>query len=157
MLRRARPEDLGFMQALWSAPENARFLDPPTERDLADAFEDDLLFVWEVDGAPAGFALLVEWVPAVYGVPAFAVARRGAGRPFLAALLHEMFGVRGAHRIEVDVTVDNARAIDFWTRAGFVREGVWRETWKRPGEGWVDCVFLAMLEHEWRGRPPVTS
>ena len=152
MLRLARPEDPGFVRALCASPGNARLLDPPGAGEIEDALADDLLFIWEEGGAPVGFALMVEWVPAVHSIRAFAVARRGAGRPFLAALLAHLFDGRGAHRIGLDVTADNARAIDFWTRAGFVREGVWREGWNRPGEGWVDCVFMAMLAREWRSR-----
>jgi len=77
MLRLARPEDPGFVRALCASPGNARLLDPPGAGEIGDALADDLLFIWEEGGAPVGFALMVEWVPAVNSIRAFAVAPGG--------------------------------------------------------------------------------
>lgn len=148
MLRPARPEDAGFVRSLWTAPDNALWLDPPHGDQIEDAIQDGNLLIWEVDG-PAGFACLTQWMQGVWSLREFAVAQRGAGRPFLAAVLGELFGPRAAHRVGLDITADNTRALAFFERAGFQREGVWRECWLRPSGDWVDCVFLSMLDREW--------
>lgn len=150
MLRRARAGDAGFVHALWTAPQNALWLDPPEGDQIAAATAAGDLLVWEAGGAPAGFAALTNWMAGVWSLRQFATTRPGIGRPFLTAVLDEMFGPRAAHRVGLDITADNTRALRFFGQAGFVREGVWRECWQRPAGDWVDCVFMAMLDREWR-------
>ncbi|GAB1480242.1 hypothetical protein MASR2M74_28170 [Paracoccaceae bacterium] len=149
MLRRARPDEAGFVRALWTAPQNALWLDPPEADQIEDALDAGHLLIWDT-GTPSGFAALTEWHPGVWSLREFAVTAPGLGRPFLRAVLTEMFGPLGAHRVGLDVTADNHRALRFFEQAGFQREGVWRECWQRPAGDWVDCVFLAMLNREWR-------
>ena len=66
--------------------------------------------------------------------------------------LDHLFDQRGAHRVGLDVTTDNAAALALYARLGFVREGTWRECWQRPAGDWVDCAFLAILRREWAAR-----
>jgi RimJ/RimL family protein N-acetyltransferase len=155
-LRVAGPDDAGFVRDLWTAAPNADFLDPPQDGSIEDALADGTLFIWDVAGEPAGFALLVEWVEDVFGLMAFATTRPGIGRPFLVALLNHLFHDLSAHRVGLDVTADNARALRFFQAAGFVREGVWREGWRRPRGDWVDCVFMGLLDREWPAAPRAT-
>jgi RimJ/RimL family protein N-acetyltransferase len=75
--------------------------------------------------------------------------RAGTGLALMTAVLDEVFHTRAAHRVGLDVTADNAAALALFARLGFVTEGVWRQCWCRPDGGWVDCVFLALLKHEW--------
>lgn len=152
MLRPARPEEAGFVHALWTAPQNALWLDPPEGDQIDQAIAEGNLLIWEDAGKPAGFATLTNWMHGVWSLREFATTRAGIGRPFLTAVLDEMFGPRGAHRLGLDITADNARALRFFQAAGFVREGVWRECWLRPSGDWVDCVFMAMLDREWLNR-----
>ncbi len=149
MLRQARPDEAGFVHALWTAPENALWLDPPEAGQVDEAITAGNLLIWDIDG-PTGFACLTQWMHGIWSLREFATCRPGLGRAFLSAVLDEMFGPRGAHRVGLDITADNARALRFFTGAGFVREGVWRECWLRPSGDWVDCVFLAMLDREWK-------
>lgn len=155
VLRAAGPKEADFVRDLWAAAGNADFLDPPQEGMIEDALRDGTLFIWD-DGGPAGFALLVEWVDDVFGLMAMATTRPGIGRRFLTALLDHLFHDMGAHRVGLDVTADNTRALRFFQAAGFVREGVWREGWRRPRGDWVDCVLMAMLDREWRAKPHPT-
>lgn len=154
MIRIAQPRDAAFIRALWLREDNRAFLDPPAEGQIEEAIAGGDLLLWIEDGEPEGFALIVEWMPRVLGLREFAVSRPGLGHPFLDALLTEIFGTRAAHRLGLDCTADNSRALRFFESAGFQREGVWRECWQRPGGDWVDCIFLAMLEREWQTRGP---
>lgn len=148
MLRPARSGDTDFVHDLWTAPQNGLWLDPPGTGQIEAAIADGTLLIWDADG-PAGFATLTNWLEGVWSLREFAVIRAGLGHPFLRAVLHEMFDARVAHRLGLDVTIDNTRALRFFETAGFVREGVWRECWRRPSGDWVDCVFLSMLAREW--------
>lgn len=150
MLRLAAPGDAGPIAALWTAPQNARWIEPPEEGEIEAAIAAGDAFVWDVEGSMAGFALLMTWVPRVWGLTALAVNRPGAGEPLLRAVLDEVFGARNAHRIGFDVTVDNARALRLYDRLGFRREGRIRECWLRPDGAFVDCYLMGLLAREWR-------
>jgi ribosomal protein S18 acetylase RimI-like enzyme len=154
MIRVAQPLDAEFIRALWLRADNRVFLDPPAEGQIEEAIAGGDLLLWLDAAEPVGFALIVEWLPRVLGLREFAVSRPGPGRPFLEALMAEVFTRRQAHRLGLDCTADNSRALRFFESAGFQREGVWRECWQRPGGDWVDCVFMSMLEREWQTRGP---
>lgn len=156
MIRPARPEDAGFIRDLWTGEANRPWLDPPAEGQIEAAISDGNLLIWHSGEAPAGFAVLTEWLPRVWGLREFAVSQPGLGRPFLDALLIEVFDQRDGHRIGLDCTADNARAMRFFQSAGFTREGVWRECWQRADGQWVDCVFFALLAREWRAARPLS-
>ncbi|MCA3438175.1 MAG: GNAT family N-acetyltransferase [Rhodobacter sp.] len=152
MLRQATARDAAFVGTLWTTPDNTRFIvAPETDEIEAKTATGDLL-IWTTAGHPAGFATLTQWFPRVWTIPAVAVQdrRAGTGLAMMQAVLDEMFHVRDAHRVGLDVTADNMAALSLFRRLGFVTEGVWRQCWCRPDGGWVDCVFLALLKHEWR-------
>ena len=152
MLRPATVQDAAFVHGLWTAPDAARFIVAPEEDEIdAKTAAGDLL-IWTAAGQPAGFATVTQWLPRVWSIPAVAVQdrRAGSGLAMMQAVLDEMFHVRDAHQVGLDVTVDNTGALSLFRRLGFVTEGVWRECWCRPDGAWVDCVFLALLKHEWR-------
>lgn len=152
MLRAATPQDATFVRALWTAPHNARFIVAPEADEIAAKTAIGDLLVWESAGELAGFVTLTQWQTHVWSIPAVAVSKRraGTGLAMMSAVLDDMFHIRAAHRVALDATVDNSAGLALFTRLGFVREGVWREGWCRPDGGWVDCVFLALLKHEWR-------
>ncbi|GAC1523237.1 MAG: hypothetical protein NVS2B8_05470 [Vulcanimicrobiaceae bacterium] len=64
-------------------------------------------------------------------------------------MLDYVYSRANAHRLQLEVYEDNARARRAYARAGFVEEGVLRDAVTREGE-WVPLVLLAMLEDEWR-------
>jgi RimJ/RimL family protein N-acetyltransferase len=152
MLRPATAQDMPFVRGLWTAPDAARFLVAPDEDEIEARTASGDLLIWTAAGQPAGFATVTQWLPRVWSIPAVAVLdrRAGNGMAMMHAVLDEMFHVRDAHRVGLDATVDNSGALSLFRRLGFVTEGVWRECWCRPDGGWVDCVFLALLKHEWR-------
>lgn len=152
MLRPATAQDAAFVRALWAAPDSARFLVAPEVDEIETRTATGDLLIWTTAGHPAGFVTVTQWLPRVWSIPALAVRdrRAGQGLAMTRAVLDEMFHVRNAHRVGLDVTVDNTGALALFSTLGFVTEGVWRECWCRPDGGWVDCVFLALLKHEWR-------
>ncbi len=151
MLQPAGPGDHDLIARLWQAPEQARWIEPPDEGEIAAAISRGHAFLWHpATGGIAGFAVIMTWVPRVYGLAALVSTVRGQGAPLLRALLAQVFGPLGAHRIGLDVTADNARAIALYERLGFRHEGLIRECWQRPAGDWVDCCLMGMLAREAR-------
>lgn len=148
MLRQARPADLPLLDALWRAPENARWIEPPDQGEIEAAIDEGLAFLWAPGAGVQGFAVAMTWVPRVYGLSAIACTP-GQGRPLLRAVLARVFGPLNGHRIGFDVTTDNARAIRLYETMGFQREGHIRECWQRPTGDWADCYLYGLLAREW--------
>jgi RimJ/RimL family protein N-acetyltransferase len=150
MLRRADKGDMDKVRALWLAPDNANWIEPPEMGEIEEAIEQGYAFLWEVDGTACGMAVIMTWVPQVFGLSAIATTRPGQGEPLLRALLARVFGPLKAHRIGFDVTADNARALALYAKLGFQREGLIRECWKRPQGDWADCYLMGLLAREYR-------
>ncbi|OYU37646.1 MAG: hypothetical protein CFE33_19710 [Pseudorhodobacter sp. PARRP1] len=148
MLRPATAEDLAGIEALWLAEE--RDIDPPEPLQIAAAAQAGLLFVWQLQGAVAGFAALKRWHPGVFSLAAVVSTKPGQGRALVRAVQAQVFTVLGGHRLGLDTTYDNARALHLFESTGFVREGVMRECWQRPDGEWADCIFMAILARDWR-------
>ena len=69
---------------------------------------------------------------------------RGLGSDVVLALCQYGFAVRGLHRLQVETLAGNAAMIRAATRAGFVREGVFRAHTRERGKR-VDSVVLSLL------------
>lgn len=149
MLRQAEARDQALIEALWRAPANANWIEPPEAGEVGDAIAQGLGFLWEAPGQPTGLAMLMTWVPRVMGLSAIACPQ-GQGTPFLRAVLGQVFGPMNAHRIGLDVTADNARAIALYEKLGFQREGVLRECWQRPAGDWTNCLLMGLLARDWQ-------
>jgi ribosomal protein S18 acetylase RimI-like enzyme len=150
MLRPARPQDAPQIAALWQAGCNRPWLDPPEEGEIAQAIDNGLAFLWQPHAEPLGFACLFRWVPLNYSLRAMAVTAPGQGRLLLDAVLAHVFATVGAHRLGLDVTSDNTRAIALYRAAGFAQEGTVRECWQREDGGFVDCHLFGLLRREWQ-------
>ena len=148
MLRQARPSDLPLIDALWRAPENAAWIEPPDEGEIEAAIDNGFAFLWQAPGQNPGMAVLMAWVPRVMGLSAI-TCPPGQGKPFFSALLAHVFGPLGAHRIGFDVTADNTRAIRLYESFGCTREGHIRDCWQRPAGDWIDCYLYGLLAKEW--------
>jgi RimJ/RimL family protein N-acetyltransferase len=55
----------------------------------------------------------------------------------------------GLHRLEADVDQNNQGSLGLLEKAGFQREGYFRERWQVYNK-WQDSVMLGLLEPEWR-------
>jgi RimJ/RimL family protein N-acetyltransferase len=68
---------------------------------------------------------------------------RGIGFRLLSAALEDAFR-RGLERVELDVRVDNVRAIALYEKIGFTREGLIRDAFLVDGE-YCDALSMAMI------------
>ena len=73
---------------------------------------------------------------------------KGYGREILALALRFAFGESNLHRVQLTVFSYNERAIALYEKAGFRREGVFREFMQRDGR-WYDMYLYALLAEEW--------
>ena len=74
---------------------------------------------------------------------------KGYGREAIQLLLDYAFGCLGFHRVVVGVVGFNERAIRFYEKVGFRREGVQRDGYYYNHE-YHDFIMMSILEHEFR-------
>jgi RimJ/RimL family protein N-acetyltransferase len=172
VLRRARPEDVGFLVALASHEDVEPFMAAVaarTEDELLAAVELSLgepeehgRFVVEVDGVPVGamsfdLANRRSRIAHVFGFmlhPDF----RGRGLADAAARLFARYLLLELdfHRLQLEVYGYNERGLRHAERVGYVREGVKRRAYWRH-EGWVDGVLFGLLREDLVERDEETS
>jgi RimJ/RimL family protein N-acetyltransferase len=162
-IRRARPDDAGFLTELLADEEVRPYLsvraasileDVRADVERSDA-EPHLYgrYVIELDGERAGtVGFRVTNEPSrIAELGRFAIHPRFRGRRlgdeaariFQRHLLDEL----GFHRLELQIYSFNERAIAHAERAGFVREGVKRQAYLRGGE-WQDAVQFSLLRED---------
>ncbi|MET9802804.1 GNAT family protein [Streptomyces sp. NPDC006368] len=76
---------------------------------------------------------------------------RGLGTEAIGLFLGYGFERLGLHRISLGVYAFNPRAVRVYEKAGFIREGVERETLLHEGE-WIDSLCMSVLAREWATR-----
>jgi putative acetyltransferase len=158
MRRLARPEDLEAVFAIYSHPKVVPYLtyEPmtleafrPIHEELVDS---GYFWVWELDGAIAGFYRATRYPGRVnhvllLGTLAVDPARhgQGVGRTMIEdALSH--FRADGIRRVELYAESDNEPALAFYRRLGFVIEGTLRDFYKRADQPhYVDEHVLGLL------------
>lgn len=107
--------------------------------------EDDLpvgrLDLFSIDRAhgSAAFGLAIG-DPAMWG--------KGYGSDAVNAVMDFAFGQLRLERLWLDTDAHNLRAQAIYTKAGFVREGVFRRAFYQDGR-WSDDVRMAMIREEW--------
>ncbi|HSO02519.1 MAG TPA: GNAT family protein [Gaiellaceae bacterium] len=159
-IRPARADDVDFLVELYADEDVRPFLaaagsydrEGVAERVAQDPEEGGVMVV-ELDGERAG---AMAWElrnrrSAIVHVSGLAVHPRHRGRRLAdeaARLLqHHLLRERGFHRIELEIYGFNERAQRHAERAGFVREGVKRQAYRR-GDGWVDGVLYAVVAED---------
>jgi diamine N-acetyltransferase len=80
----------------------------------------------------------------VVGVP-----NRGTGRRLLTEVVERAFGEYGAHRLFLDVFVNNDRARHVYQTSGFREEGIMRDAIYRDG-AYHSLVLMSLLESEYQ-------
>ncbi len=73
---------------------------------------------------------------------------QGYGRKTLEQLKEFAFNTLGFHRLWFDVLASNQRARALYKRAGFVEEGILRDSWKSK-TGYASMVIMSMLASEY--------
>jgi RimJ/RimL family protein N-acetyltransferase len=116
----------------------------------------DLAVTDRATGELLGEVVLFEWVPEARSCTFRTLVGprgrgRGVGTEALGLLLRYAFEELGLHRVQLAAWADNHRALHVYRRAGFVVEGVRRQTRLRDGV-WTDEVLMAVLEDEWTAR-----
>jgi RimJ/RimL family protein N-acetyltransferase len=163
VLRRATPDDVDWLVALYTAEDVDPFLGPRQSRDresmLADvqrSLDDPQahgVMILDVDGERAG-AMAYDQVSEPNGIAhlgGLAVHPDFRGRRLAdegARLLQRYLLLElGYHRLEMAVYGFNERSLVHAERAGWVREGVKRKAYLRHGE-WQDAVQFGLLREE---------
>ncbi len=142
-MRRATVEDVVPMAMLMQeiAPEGFVGTEPPVDvearagrfRETIEAGEPAALWALEADGRIVGNLGVRETVPGVLalGMGLLREARgQGWGRTLLRVAV-EHARESGAHKLELEVWVDNARAISLYASEGFEVEGMRRDHYRR--------------------------
>jgi aminoglycoside 6'-N-acetyltransferase len=73
---------------------------------------------------------------------------RGLGTDAVRTMARHLVRDLGHHRVVIDPTAANERAIRCYEKAGFTRVGVMREYWRDPDGVWRDGVLLDLLARE---------
>lgn len=143
VVRRAQPEDAEAMAWVIAEVATEGFLgsEPPVDigaraerfREVTEGDGPAAAWVLEDAGTVVGHAGVQARVPGVLslGMAILPSARgRGGGRALLDAILEYGRGC-GAHKVDLEVWIDNARAIAFYASAGFEVEGLRRDHYRR--------------------------
>lgn len=161
MRRLAEPGDIEAVYAIYSHAQVVPFLtyEPMSLASFADVYAElqgsGGFHVWEVDGAIAGFYRTTRYPGrvqhvALLGTVAVDPERQGQGvaRAMLLDALARL-QADGVRRVELFAESDNPRALRFYERLGFVREGTLRGFYKRAHEAhYVDEHVMGLLFSE---------
>ena len=167
-IRRASVSDLDFVAELYVDEDVRPWLAAvgPYDREAVatelERFEREPaaggLVVIEADGERAGVAAweLGNERSRIARLGGLAIHPRFRGRRIAdeaARLLQRLLILElGFHRLELEIYGFNERAQAHAERAGFVREGIKRQAYRR-GDGWVDGVCYALIAEDLDSRP----
>lgn len=158
MRRLATPQDIEAVHAIYSHEAVLPYL--TYERmPLADfrpiyqgLLDSGVFFVWEVDGAIAGFykaTRLPGRVSHVAQLGTLAVDPGRHGQGVARAMVSDAIArlkAEGVRRVELYAEADNARGLRFYQKLGFVEEGRLRDFYKRAGDAhYVDELVMGLL------------
>lgn len=147
VLHRVRGE--ASVAAWWGAVE-------PEEEIAEDLLADseEVMFVVEIGGEVAGAIQYSEENEPDYrhaGIDLYladAFQGRGYGSEAVAVLAAYLVDVRGHHRLAIDPSAGNERAIRSYTRIGFRPVGVMRQYERAPDGAWRDGLLMDLLADE---------
>jgi RimJ/RimL family protein N-acetyltransferase len=156
--RRATAADIAHICSLERLPQFRTFVGswPPDEH-LKNLTNPDASYLVAEDeqGNIAAFAVLrgllsehhaVEIKRIVVGSP-----NQGTGKKFLAEIVNRAFDEYGAHRLYLDVFVNNDRALHVYEAFGFRKEGIMRDAIYRDGT-YHSLVLMSLLDCEYRSQ-----
>jgi RimJ/RimL family protein N-acetyltransferase len=155
-LRRAVPDDIGFMMATERLP-GYEWLVGRWEADKHRAVMADggnaVLVGLDAASAPCGFAIMRhnDDTEQNFYLQRIALAAPGGGlgTALLKALLDWVFSETDTHRFWLLVKDGNDRAIRAYQKSGFSTEGRLRETFVTPSGERGDAFVMSILRTEW--------
>jgi len=158
-LRPGETGDIRQLLALLREPSVAAWWnEPPGEAEVADLLagreHDGVMLAIEVEGAVAGGIQLWEELDPEYrhaGIDVFLGSRwqgYGLGGEAVWLAARYLFEERGHHRLTIDPSAGNARAIRCYERLGFRPVGVLRQYERGPDGQWRDGLLMDMLTGE---------
>jgi len=161
MRRLATPADLDRVYDIYMHEEVVPYLgfDPMPRADFGKVFdplfESGCFYVYEVEGRVQGFYKAQRHLGRAAHVAylgTLAVAPEVKGSGIARAMMDDALSrlrEAGVIRVELTVEADNPRAIAFYERFGFIREGVQRAAYKRASdERYVDEWMYGLLLNE---------
>jgi aminoglycoside 6'-N-acetyltransferase len=153
-LRPIRPEDAAPLAAILAAPEVARWWgrydEDRVRRELVEQ-DDTVVFVIEHDDQVVGSIQYVEEPAPDYRHASVDVFLhrdwhgKGLGTDAVRTLCRHLVHDRGHHRLTIDPSVDNEKAIRTYKRVGFREVGVMRQYERNPDGEWQDCVLMDLI------------
>jgi diamine N-acetyltransferase len=154
----ATEADIPTIMAIERTPGYENFIGVWTaEEHLARMRSDDARYiVWREGGEVLGFVIFLKLADpnnlAEARRIALAQTGTGLGGQFIPAMMDWLFENTPAHRLELECSVENPRALRVYKREGFVREGVKREVYLMPDGGYVSLAMFSILRREWEAR-----
>ena len=147
------PEHTDALRAIRASDEVARWWGPPED---GFPFTDEpgaTRFAICVDGEIAGLIQFCEEKEdpdrrhaSIDIFVAAAFHDRGVGTDAVGTLAGHLLDDRGHHRITIDPSPDNRRAIRCYEKVGFRRVGVMRSEWRDRATGeWRDTLFMELV------------
>ena len=159
-LRRITSADVDPLVTLFAVPEGATWWpgeNEPRLRARLEKEDEGVGLVIEVDGTLIGFVQYFEEDDPDYRHASIDIVlhpdwcNRGLGTDALRTLARHLFDDRGHHRLTIDPTVSNARAIASYRKVGFRDVGVMRR-YERANDGtWRDSLLMDLLAEELPG------
>lgn len=160
-LRPPTPQDHDRLRSILEEPSVARWWGPADpDLDLAvdrlEADADTVVFVIEVDDVVVGSIQFTEETDPDYrhaGIDLFVATAwqgQGLGTDAIRTVARYLFDVRGHHRLTIDPSAANARAIGAYERVGFRRVGTMRGYERGPDGTFHDGLLLDLLREELR-------
>jgi len=156
-LRRMTAQDVGSLTDLFAVPEVATWWPGENEARLRARLTDDdegVGVVIEVDGGLIGFVQYFEETDPDYRHASIDIVLhpdwtdRGLGTDAIRTLARYLFDDIGHHRLTIDPTVSNGRAIASYRKVGFRDVGVMRR-YERANDGtWRDSLLMDLLAEE---------
>jgi aminoglycoside 6'-N-acetyltransferase len=156
VLRPLADADLARIGSILAEPEVARWWGYGGPDVAAEGWFEDIsnTFAIEVEGDLVGSIQFSEELDPDYrhaGIDLFLttpVQGRGLGRDSVRTLARYLFEERGHHRITIDPSAANVRAIRTYQAVGFRPVGRMRNYERGPDGTWHDGLLLDLLPHE---------
>ena len=160
-MRAVEPTDHRELRAFLTDSSVARWWGPPKpDVDVLDDWletdSDTTVWTIEVDGRVAGSIQTSEEADPDYrhaGVDLFLgpdYQGKGIGTEAIRVLARWLFQERGHHRLTIDPSASNERAIRAYTAVGFRRVGLMRQYERGPDGTFHDGLLLDLLRDELR-------